>query len=338
MFPTAITARFGLSTPILNAGMAMVAGPELAAAVSNAGGLGMLGGAMVPPEGLRAMIAATRALTPRAFGVDLIGDFIEPEHVAVLIEERVALTVFFWTIPPAAEIARLTGAGLDVWAQVGSVAEASDAVAKGVTGLVVQGSEAGGHTRAEATTMTLFPRIRTLFPELPLACAGGIADGATMAAALTLGADAVWCGSRFLASAEANAHAAYQRKVTEACVGDTELTSLYGPEWPDQPMRVIRTPVYDLARGREAAVTRLVCEQGFVAGTVTLGGARVTMPRYSAILPMRDFEGDIDQCCLTAGQGAGNIAAVLPAARIVQEMTEGASAALARIVPAGRAA
>ena len=338
MFQTPVTARFGLTTPILNAGMAMVAGPELGAAVSNAGGLGMLGGAMAPPEGLRAMIAATRALTPRDFGVDLIGDFVAPEHINVLIEERVALTVFFWTIPSGTEIARLTDAGLDVWAQVGTVAEARDAVANGVTGLVVQGSESGGHTRSEASTMTLFPRIRALFPDLPLVCAGGIVDGATMAAALALGADAVWCGSRFLASAEANAHADYQRKVTEACVGDTEVTTLYGPEWPDQPMRVIRTPAYDQARGREAEVTRIVAEHGLLAGSVTSGGERVPMPRYSAILPMRDFEGDIDQCCLTAGQGAGNIAAVKPAAQILREMTDGAAAAFARFGAIGRAA
>jgi hypothetical protein len=122
-----------------------------------------------------------------------------PRH---LIEERVPLVVFFWTIPPKAQIARLTTAGTEVWAQVGTVAEAQDAVAKGVTGLVVQGAEAGGHTRAEASTMTLFPRVRALFPELPMAAAGGIADGATMAAALVLGADAVWCGSRFLASSK----------------------------------------------------------------------------------------------------------------------------------------
>ena len=338
MFSTPVTARFGLSTPILSAGMAMIASPELAAAVSNAGGLGMLGGAMAPPEGLRAMIRATRTLTARQFGVDLIGDFVADDHADVLIEERVALTVFFWTIPGAGQIARLTGAGLEVWAQVGTVAEARDAVAKGVTGLVVQGAESGGHNRAEASTMTLFPRLRSLFPELPLACAGGIVDGATMAAALVLGADAVWCGSRFLASLEANAHADYQRKVTEACVGDTGITTLYGPEWPDQPMRVIRTPFYDRARGREAGVTRQVAEQGLLAGAVTLGGERLPMPRYSAILPMRDFEGDIDQCCLTAGQGVGNIAGVLPAAQIVQEMTEGATRALGRFHAAGRAA
>jgi NAD(P)H-dependent flavin oxidoreductase YrpB (nitropropane dioxygenase family) len=318
--------------------MAMIAGPELAAAVSNAGGLGMLGGAMVPPEGLKTMFAATRALTNRPFGIDLIGDFVSDDHIDVLVEERIALIVFFWTIPSADQIARLTDIGLEVWAQVGSVAEAREAVARGVTGLVVQGSESGGHTRAEASTMTLFPRIRVLFPDLPLVCAGGITDGATMAAVLMLGADGVWCGSRFLASVEANAHADYQRKVTKACVGHTEITTLYGPEWPDQPMRVIRTPVYDQAHGHEAEVTRLVAEQGFVAGSVTLGGARVQMPRFSAILPMRDFEGDIDQCCLTAGQSVGNILSVLPAGQIIREMTDGAAAALSRFGAARRAA
>jgi NAD(P)H-dependent flavin oxidoreductase YrpB (nitropropane dioxygenase family) len=338
MLSTRITDRFGLSTPLINAGMAMVAGPELAAAVSNAGGLGMLGGAMVAPDGLKAMFAATRALTDRPFGIDLIGDFIVDDHLDILIEERVPLVVFFWTIPTRERIGRLTTAGLEVWAQVGTVAEAKDAVSKGVTGLVVQGAEAGGHTRAEASTMTLFPRVRALFPDLPMAAAGGIADGATMAAALVLGADAVWCGSRFLASTEANAHPDYQRKVTGACVGDTEITTLYGPEWPDQPMRVIRTAAQEHARGHESEVTRLVADHGLLAGSVTLGGARVPMPRFSAILPMRDFEGDIEQCCLTAGQSVGNIPSVLPAARIVREMTDGARASLARRGVMGRAA
>lgn len=331
MFETPVTRRFGLRTPILNAGMAMIARPALAAAVSEAGGLGTLGNDVNPPEGLRALVHETRALTARPFGVDLIGEFTTEAHVDVLVEERVALVIFFWTTPPADWVRRLQAVGSAVWMQVGSVAEAHEAVARGVDGLVVQGAEAGGHTRAEASTMTLFPRIRRLFPALPMAAAGGIADGATMAAALMLGADAVWCGSRFLASAEANAHAGYQQRVVEADVGDTVVTTLFGPEWPDQPMRVLRRPEVQAALdGRAPSVDASVLA---TIGSVVLGGARVPLPPFSAILPMRDFEGDIDRACLTMGQSAGNIDAVLPAAEIVHRMDAEARQALARFVP-----
>src|SRR5215813_14087715 len=110
MFETRITKQFGLAAPVLNAGMAFVAGPELASAVSNAGGLGMLGGALLPPEGLKGLIEATRTATDRRFGVDLIGDFVTDAHVEVLVEQRVALVVFFWTAPTPAQIARLKSA------------------------------------------------------------------------------------------------------------------------------------------------------------------------------------------------------------------------------------
>jgi NAD(P)H-dependent flavin oxidoreductase YrpB (nitropropane dioxygenase family) len=334
MLSTRVTRRFGLAKPILNAGMAMIARPPLAAAVSNAGGLGMIGCDVSPPDILNTMIRETKALTARAFGVDLIGDFLSDDHIEVLACERVPLAVFFWSPPTRAQVGRLRAAGTEVWMQIGSVAEAAEAVALGIDGLVVQGAEAGGHNRSEASTMTLFPRVRSLYPELPLVAAGGIADGRSMAAALCLGADAVWCGTRFLAAEEANACEAYKRRVEAACVGDTAITGIYGPEWPDQPMRAILTDGLRAAIGREAeAVTEA---RGEVMGTVTLGGECVSLPRYSAILPMRDFEGDIEQACLTAGQSAGNIRAVLPAARIVREMSEEAEAVLADLASATR--
>jgi len=168
MFETRITKQFGLGAPILNAGMAFVAGPELAAAVSNAGGLGMLGGALLPPEGLRALIGATRKLTDRRFGVDVIGDFSSDAHIDVLTDEQVALAVFFWTAPTPAQVARLKAAHVAFWMQVGSVAEARTASALGAEALVVQGSESGGHNRAEATLANLLPAVRAALPDMPL--------------------------------------------------------------------------------------------------------------------------------------------------------------------------
>src|ERR1700727_544555 len=210
MVSTSITRTFGLTTPIVNAGMAMIARPALAAAVCEAGALGTIGSDINPPDVLRDLVRQTKALTKRPFGVDLIGDFVTDEHIAVLIEEQMAIAIFFWTLPTVQHVERLKRGGVEVWMQIGRVAEAEQAVALDADALIVQGAEAGGHNRAEASTMTLFPRIRARFPALPMLAAGGIVDGRTMAAALVLGADAVWCGSRFLASQEAEAHDAYK--------------------------------------------------------------------------------------------------------------------------------
>jgi NAD(P)H-dependent flavin oxidoreductase YrpB (nitropropane dioxygenase family) len=326
MFSTSITRTFGLTTPIVNAGMAMIARPALAAAVCEAGALGTIGSDINPPDVLRDLVRQTKALTKRPFGVDLIGDFVTDEHIAVLIEEQMAIAIFFWTLPTVQHVERLKRAGVKVWMQIGRVAEAEQAVALGADALIVQGAEAGGHNRAEASTMTLFPRMRRRFPGLPLLAAGGIVDGRTMAAALLLGADAVWCGSRFLASQEAEAHDAYKDRVLSADVGDTAILSIYGPEWPGQAMRAIVNDGARTALGREPEA--IADAEGQVIGSTVLNGQTIPLPRYSAILPTRDFDGDIEQACLTAGQSAGNIGAILPAGEIVRRMTSEAKAAL----------
>jgi len=326
MFSTSITRTFGLTTPIVNAGMAMIARPALAAAVCEAGGLGTIGSDINPPDVLRNLVRQTKTLTKRPFGVDLIGDFVTDEHVSVLIEEQVAVAIFFWTLPTQEHVERLKEAEIKVWMQVGRIAEAEQAAALGADALIVQGAEAGGHNRAEASTMTLFPRIRTRFPGLPLLAAGGIVDGTTMAAALVLGADAVWCGSRFLASQEAEAHDAYKDRVLSADVGDTAILSIYGPEWPDQAMRVIVNDGARVALGREPQA--IADAEGQIIGSTVLNGQSIPVPRYSAILPTRGFDGDIEQVCLTAGQSAGNIDEILPAGEIVRRMTSEAKAAL----------
>jgi NAD(P)H-dependent flavin oxidoreductase YrpB (nitropropane dioxygenase family) len=336
MFSTSITRTFGLTTPIVNAGMAMIARPALAAAVCEAGGLGTIGSDINPPDVLRDLVRQTRALTKRPFGVDLIGDFVTDEHIAVLIEEQVALAIFFWTLPTLERVDRLKQNGIKVWMQIGRVAEAEQAVALDADALIVQGAEAGGHNRAEASTMTLFPRIRGRFRSLPLLAAGGIVDGRTMAAALVLGADAVWCGSRFLASQEAEAHDAYKDRVLSADVGDTAILSIYGPEWPGQAMRAIVNDGARSAIGRE--LEAIGDAEGQVIGSTVLNGQKIPVPRYSAILPTGDFDGDIEQACLTAGQSAGNIDEILPAGEIVRRMTSEARTALNRLVSIREAA
>lgn len=333
MFETRITKQFGLGAPIINAGMAFVAGPELAAAVSNAGGLGMLGGALVPPEGLKALIEATRQLTDRRFGVDVIGDFSSDAHIDVLIDEQVALAVFFWTAPTPAQIARLKAARVAFWMQVGSVEEARTASALGAEALIVQGSESGGHNRAEATLANLLPAVRAALPKMPLVAAGGIIDGASLVAALTLGAEAVWCGTRFLASREADAHEGYKSRVVTARSGDTAMTTVFGPEWPGQPIRALVNEAVRRSAGREKAA--LAEAAGHLIGTTRLGGQSVPVPRYSALLPTRSFDADLEWSCLTAGESAANIQSIEPAGAILQGVMREAEQLLSTL---GRAA
>ncbi len=332
MFDTRITKQFGLAAPILNAGMAFVAGPELAAAVSNAGGLGMLGGALMPPEGLKALIEATRKLTSRRFGADVIGDFSSDAHIDVLVEQKVALAVFFWTAPTPAQVARLKAGKVAFWMQVGTVEEARAGAALGAEALVVQGSESGGHNRAEATLANLFPAVRAALPDMPLVAAGGITDGASMVAALARGADAVWCGTRFLASREADAQDGYKKRVVAAKSGGTALTTVFGPEWPEQPVRALVNEAVRRSAGREKAA--LAEAAGDVIGTMQMGGQAVPVPRYSALLPNRSFAADLEWSCLTAGESAANIKSVEPASKILRAMMQEAEQLLGALAQA----
>lgn len=328
MFETRITGKFGLKVPILNAGMAFVAGPDLAAAVAEAGGLGMLGGAMVPAESLRLMIRATQGMTTGCVGVDLIGDFIDDAHIDVLVGEQVPLAVFFWTAPSPVQVARLKSAGVSFWMQIGSVEEAMAAEALGAEAMVVQGSEAGGHNRSQEALETLFAAVHRVLPEMPLVAAGGIVDGATMAAALSRGAEAVWCGTRFLASCEADAHEGYQARLVQAGHGCTTITTVFGPEWPGQPLRALVNEAVRASEGRIAAALDEAI--GHVIGTTVLGGATVPVPRYSALLPTRAFDADLEWSCLTAGECAAVIKSIEPVRAIIDRMMDGASQAAPR--------
>ena len=233
MLKTRITEQYGLKVPFINAGMAFIATAPLVRAVCKAGGMGMLGSPAMPPDVLQAAIRDIKAVEPACFGVDIIARFSGIEHIEVCVTEKVPVVVFFWDDPPDEWLSRLRAAGTHIWFQVGSVDEAKAAFRRGAQGLVVQGSEAGGHNRAAAATFSLLPAVIDAIPSVPVVAAGGIADGRTVAAALALGADAVWVGTRLLASFEANAHPQYKDRVVAAGVGDTARHLIFGPEFPD---------------------------------------------------------------------------------------------------------
>ncbi|HEY9814951.1 MAG TPA: nitronate monooxygenase [Candidatus Obscuribacterales bacterium] len=319
MLTTQITQTYNISTPIISAGMACVATPKLAAAVSHAGGMGTFSAAMVDPEGLQRLIREMRSLTPYPFGVDFVTGMAQAEHIAICIAERVPVVIFFWSLPPQAWVMQLQASGTKVWMQVGSLTEALEAKAMGFDAIIAQGAEGGGHNRAEASTFTLLPAVYQAVAPTPVIAAGGIIDGKGLVAALALGAEAVWCGTRFLASVEAHAHTEYKARVLEAQLDDTTRTTLFGPEMPGQMMRVIRNrAVHQWSDRVSEAMDHSHAHPSI--GTTIMGGQTVPLPKFSVILPMPDTTGDFEEMCLTAGESSGNITAIKSAKDIVREM------------------
>src|SRR5215813_5214516 len=183
MIRTKLTERYGIELPFVSAGMGFIAVPLLAAAVSNAGGLGQLATGVAPPEILRELISATRTLTGRPFAVNFIiettafGPLATDAHLRVCIEERVPAVVFHWAPPPVEWVRMLKEAACDVWLQTSSIATAQAATASGVDIIIAQGSEAGGHNRSTTGLFTLLPRMVDAVHPAPVIAAGGIADG-----------------------------------------------------------------------------------------------------------------------------------------------------------------
>jgi enoyl-[acyl-carrier protein] reductase II len=153
------------------------------------------------------------------------------------------VVTFFWDDPPDEWPSRLRAVGTHIWFQVGSVAEVKAALRRGAQALVVQGSEAGGHIRAGAATFSLLPAVIDAVDAIPVNAAGGIADGRTVAAALALGAEAVWVGTRLVASFEANAHSEYKDRVVAASVENTARHLIFGPKFPDASTRGLRNRI-----------------------------------------------------------------------------------------------
>ena len=326
MLKTRITERYGLKVPFINAGMAFIATAPLVRAVCSAGGMGMLGGAAMPPDVLRAAIRDIKAADPACYGVALIARFAGGEHIDICIAEQVPVVVFFWDHPPDDWLARLRAAGCDIWFQVGSVAEARAARCSGAQALIVQGSEAGGHNRAVAATFSLLPAIIDAVPSLPVIAAGGVSDGRTVAAALALGAEAVWVGTRLIASVEANAHAEYKARVVAAAVEDTARHLVFGPEFPDAPTRGLRNRIVrEWERRDDPPPYKNVSEPDLpVIGQASLFGQAFPMKRFCGFPPTPEFTGDFEEMSLLAGESVGQTKRLLRVADIIDEMMGGA--------------
>src|ERR1700742_46958 len=296
---TRVTREYDIPYPLVGGGMGFIAHEQLAAAVTNAGGLGVLGASPDPAESLPVMVERLRGLTSGPFGVDLIfadtglGPASTDAHIDACVQLEVPLVVFHHDAPPARWVDALRAAGTHVWMQVSSPQLAEAAVGLGVTGLVAQGCEAGWHARGRIPLHALLRTIRHTWPDMLLLGAGGISDGAAAAAALAAGADGVWVGTALVAAVEADAHPEYKRRVVES-PGKTLCTKAFGPEWPDQAYRLLATPaVCEAATDGEDDPQR-----DHIIGRTRLFPHSATlpydMPSRSALPPTPEAGGDWD--------------------------------------------
>lgn len=324
----------GIDVPVFAAPMGPeITGLELAAAVSNAGGLGIISFGGYPPPVLKERIRKLRSLTSRPFGVNILlnGPHLPLPEVAwvdACIEERVPLLSFFWG-DPAPYVEKAHRAGIRVCHQVGSVSAAKRAQSAGVDLIIAQGVEAGGHIAGTVSTMVLVPRVVDTVQPTPVLAAGGIADGRGLAAVLALGAEGVVLGTRLLAASECNAHEIYKQKVLAASEEDTVRTTLFGNGWPNAPHRALRTRFVEQWLTDEKRGSELRSDEP-VIGQITLGGMRVPLARFATIPPSRDAEGDIESMALLAGQSAGLVREIKPAADIIHDMVRQAAQILSR--------
>jgi NAD(P)H-dependent flavin oxidoreductase YrpB (nitropropane dioxygenase family) len=320
---TALCHMLGIEHPIIAAPMGPdLTGPELVAAVSNAGGLGILQAQLCPPPVFRQLIRRVRELTDNPFGVNLVLHFAVEDHVTVCLEERIPILSLFWG-DPTAYVERAHAVGTKVFHQVGSVADAHRAAAAGVDVIIAQGAEAGGHVAGDVSTLALLPRVVDAIAPRPVAAAGGIGDARGVVAALALGAQAAVLGTRFLASTESRAHPHYKQMLLAADEGDTVRTTLFGHGWPNAPHRTLRTPFVQQWLGQEARAQQSRPDEPVVGRTV-IGGQPMPVLRFMSLPPSCDATGDIDSMSLLAGQGVGLVRAVKPAGQIVRELVEGA--------------
>lgn len=325
MLTTDLCRTLGTELPIWNAGMGGgLAGPALAAAVSNAGGLGVLGMGGLPEPVVREQIRETRELTDRPFGVNLILPLMgDDTPVECCLEERVPVLVLFWG-DPGPYVERAHAVGTRVVAHVGSADEARAAADAGVDAAMIQGVEAGGHVRGVESLSVVLPATVDAVKPLPVVASGGIADGRGLAAALALGAQAVSIGTRFLCSDESRA--AYKDRVVAATAADTLYTKLFDLEWPDAAHRVLRNRIVDewVAAGAPAPGHR--AGEGEITGRMPVGGQVIELPRYSIFMPMDGFEGDLDSSVLYAGESCSLVSDVRPAADLVASLAADAEA------------
>ena len=311
MLTTAFTELLGCRVPLQQAGMGGVTTADLAAAVADAGGVGMMAMPMASAADVADALTALGRRTSGVFGMNVLMPFLDRDVVAVAAQQC-RLVELFYGAPDAALVDLVhAGGALASW-QVGSLAEAVAAVDAGCDVVVAQGVEAGGHVRGQIGLLPLLGQVVEAL-DVPVVAAGGIGSARAMAACLAAGAAAVKVGSRFVATHEADAHPEYVAALIAAGAEDTVLTQAFSVMWPDAPHRVLRSCVESAA-----------AFQGEVVGQLDVAGRPLNVPRHGVMCPGRSTTGTIGAMALYAGQSVGDIHEVEAAGDVVRELAAGA--------------
>jgi enoyl-[acyl-carrier protein] reductase II len=328
---TPLCEMLGIEVPIIQAGMGFVARSELAAAVSNAGGLGIIGAALLTLEQFKEEIRKTKDKTDKPFGVDIlfatygrpssspqVDEFTDEvrKQIDITFEEQIPVLASGLG-NPAPIVPQAHELGVKVLALVGNTKNAKRVAAGGVDVVVAQGYEGGGHT-GRVGTFTLVPAVIDAV-EQPVLAAGGIADGRGLVAALAMGAVGVWLGTRFVGSKEAFAHINYKNKIAEADDEGTTRTRCFS----GKPCRVIKNKLTAAWEGREDEIEPFPLQMAKIS-------AEVGMNVYEAAR----LHGHTDKGPCAAGQACALIHDVKSAGDVVTEMIEEADAILERLNPA----
>jgi nitronate monooxygenase len=312
---TALCDLLGIEYPIVQAPIGSAAVPRLAAAVSNAGALGMLALSWSDDPG--SVVRAARELTEGSVGGNFILEWDQRERIEAATAAGLRIVSTFWG-DPAPYVERIHKAGGIAMHTVSTAEGARRAVAAGVDVVVAQGWEAGGHVHGEIATLPLVPSVVDAVSPVPVIAAGGIGDARGVAAVLALGAQAAWLGTRFLLAEEAPVHDRYRARLIAA--DETEalwFADLFDVGWPDAPHRALRNATTDAweAAGRPPTGSRP--GEGEEIAILPSGTA---IARYTAGIAVEGTQGDVDALSLWAGQSVGLAKRVEPAAEIVREL------------------
>ncbi|MDE2125104.1 MAG: nitronate monooxygenase [Armatimonadetes bacterium] len=307
----------GMELPVMQAPTGSIATPELAAAVSAAGGIGSLGLTWHTPEAAADAVRRTRLLTVAPFVANFALAF-DPVGLPAVLEAGVPIVSFSWG-DPAPYAPLLRSAGVPFGVQVGSRQEAAVALGSRPDFLICQGVEAGGHVQSSASLGSLMNAVAALGSDTPLIAAGGIADAEGIAGALLAGACAVILGTRFVATIESGAHEVYKHRLTTADGSDTRLTFCFRDGWPDARHRVLRNQTLEMWEAAGSPPPRERPGEGDVTA-MRPDGSRVL--RYDDAAPRADMTGDVEAMAMYSGTGCGRIREVVSAGPLTRVLGE----------------
>lgn len=323
LLQTALLPILDVEVPIVQAPIGSAVTPDLVAAVSNTGGLGVIPGSWMSIENLRAFIQMVRSKTARPFAVNLCLEWEQERRLGCAIDEGIQAVSFFWGDPEPNLVATCKNADVKVLHTVGSATEALQAQDAGIDVVVAQSWEAGGHVRSAVGAMALIPAIADVV-DIPVIAAGGISDGRGLAAAIMLGASGIWMGTRFLLSDESDTHADYQQALLAACESDTTMSQVFEVGWPNADHRTLTNSTVRQSQNIPLASRP---DRDEIIGNKSNGSA---IKLYSDDTPTKGDFADVERMALYAGQSVGGIHKIQPAAEIVEQVTAEARQLLAR--------